>query len=391
MIVFSNNGEIDPRAITAFGVSAKEPGSIGFFGTGLKYAIAILLRTGHQVTIHAGKRVLRFGTRTTKIRGKEFSFVTVNGRRAEFTTDVGKTWEVWQAFRELYCNAIDEKGTCLDLPTAPEPVEGKTAVIVEGRPITEAFTEKEDIILSSEPIEKHLAVHIHPGASRYVYYKGIRAHRLNVPSTQTYNIVREMQLTEDRTLENTWLVSYLVTGALLSAQTKEVVDAAVVADQTQWESNLNYGGQGEPSPVFRAAVAQHHSKLHPTLNVSAVQACRTKLSEVLAGAVPYKLDAMDQERLETAISFCDGIGCPVRDYPITCVDFLGIGGLGCATDGRIYISREAFEGGTKVLAGTLLEEFFHLRFEVKDETRTFQNLLINKIVSLGERLTETML
>jgi hypothetical protein len=48
IVVFENPGEIDAAAIRTFGVSVKEgENPIGFFGTGLKYAIAILLRTGH--------------------------------------------------------------------------------------------------------------------------------------------------------------------------------------------------------------------------------------------------------------------------------------------------------------------------------------------------------
>ncbi len=55
-VIFRNKGVIDPSSITTFGVSSKEnPGAIGFFGTGLKYAIAILLREGCDITIHAGK------------------------------------------------------------------------------------------------------------------------------------------------------------------------------------------------------------------------------------------------------------------------------------------------------------------------------------------------
>ena len=47
MIVFENPGEIDIRSISTFGVSVKEGDNpIGFFGTGLKYAIVVLLRTG---------------------------------------------------------------------------------------------------------------------------------------------------------------------------------------------------------------------------------------------------------------------------------------------------------------------------------------------------------
>jgi len=43
MIVFENQGEIDLIAFTPFGVNTKETDSpIGFFGTGLKYATAVL-------------------------------------------------------------------------------------------------------------------------------------------------------------------------------------------------------------------------------------------------------------------------------------------------------------------------------------------------------------
>jgi len=48
MIVFGNDGGLDLQAAMTFGVSAKETNNpFGQFGTGLKYAVAILLRTGH--------------------------------------------------------------------------------------------------------------------------------------------------------------------------------------------------------------------------------------------------------------------------------------------------------------------------------------------------------
>lgn len=58
MILFQNPGEIDLLSIASFGVSVKEgENPIGFFGTGLKYAIAVLLRTGHRITVMTGPRV----------------------------------------------------------------------------------------------------------------------------------------------------------------------------------------------------------------------------------------------------------------------------------------------------------------------------------------------
>lgn len=52
MIIFENSGEIDPQLISLIGVNVKESESaIGYFGTGLKYAIACLARWG-EVIIH---------------------------------------------------------------------------------------------------------------------------------------------------------------------------------------------------------------------------------------------------------------------------------------------------------------------------------------------------
>ena len=98
MIVFENPSEIDIRSISTFGVSVKEGDNpIGFFGTGLKYAIAVLLRTNHGITIQSGETVVEFGTRRESVRGQDFDFITMSINGAAplpmgFTTELGKTW-----------------------------------------------------------------------------------------------------------------------------------------------------------------------------------------------------------------------------------------------------------------------------------------------------------
>ena len=109
MIVFQNKGLIDPMAITTFGLNAKVGDSpIGQFGTGLKYAIAVLLRTGHEITIWRGLEPLRFDVIEHETRGKLFNIVRMNGEKLSFMTNLGPKWELWMAFRELFCNAKDE-------------------------------------------------------------------------------------------------------------------------------------------------------------------------------------------------------------------------------------------------------------------------------------------
>ena len=129
MIVFENPGEIDVASISTFGVSVKESDNpIGFFGTGLKYAIAILLRNNHKVTIHSGVDTHAFDTENVTVRGRSFDFVrlTTNEGQPErigFTTEVGKTWEIWMAYRELFCNARDENGDAFLAREMPEPAQ----------------------------------------------------------------------------------------------------------------------------------------------------------------------------------------------------------------------------------------------------------------------------
>ena len=101
-ICFKNTGTIEPDFISSFGVSVKNDNScIGFFGTGLKYALAILMREGAKVTIYSGGKTMRIGTKDAILKGKSFKFVTMNGKQLPFTTELGKTWEPWMAYREL--------------------------------------------------------------------------------------------------------------------------------------------------------------------------------------------------------------------------------------------------------------------------------------------------
>ncbi len=91
--------------------SSNDP--IGFFGTGLKYAMATALRLGGEMTIFTdGKRYDVRGRKMT-LRDKEFTQVMLNDEALGFTTELGKQWEAWMVIRELYSNALDENGEAM--------------------------------------------------------------------------------------------------------------------------------------------------------------------------------------------------------------------------------------------------------------------------------------
>ena len=66
----------------------------------------------------------------------------------------------------------------------------------------------------------------------------------------------------------------------------------------------------------------------------------------------------------------------------------GVLGLADSKTNTIYISKNTFSLGTKYLAGTIYEEWVHLWYNVEDETRSFQDVVINNAMGLIELLKE---
>lgn len=108
----SNVGELDPRAMTLMGASDKRDDNeaIGFFGSGNKYALACLLRQNLEIRLFAGEREIKIEAKPVDFRGKKFSVIHVDGEATSITTDTGPKWQVMDAVREFWSNALDEGG-----------------------------------------------------------------------------------------------------------------------------------------------------------------------------------------------------------------------------------------------------------------------------------------
>jgi hypothetical protein len=63
--------------------------------------------------------------------------------------------------------------------------------------------------------------------------------------------------------------------------------------------------------------------------------------------------------------------------------------LGLYRDGRMYISKTAFEKGFTCLLGTLYEEWLHHTTKCEDMTREMQNKLVDRIATLMDRIYTT--
>lgn len=390
--IFQNAGVMDPRSITTFGVSSKENDSaIGYFGTGLKYAIAVLLRLKCEVTIWTGGQKYEFTTQKTRIRVNEFDIIHMNGEPLAFTTELGKNWEAWQALRELACNALDENGKFFEQTYTVGLLPTDTNILVSGKAMEEAWTEKDRIFLQRSLLETSRGVEIHKGQSDWIFYKGVRILRLPQTAKYTYNFITPVGLTEDRTAKSEFDIMWRRMCAIKALRNRDVLRDVLVARKEEFhEGTIEYAGGFGDEP-FQEVVAELYKGFHPHLNLSAVNLLKSKdISEFVQDETKF-LDSMDRERLQIAISFCKKIGYPVDSYPIVVSSHLGRDVLGMAQNGKIYIAKLTFDQGTKRLVGTLIEEFMHLKYDVQDCTRSMQNLLIDHICSLGERITKRSL
>lgn len=394
LIVFTNPGEIDPRSISSFGVSVKESNNpIGFFGTGLKYALAVLLRTGHRVTVLSGLRVIQFGLDEQEVRGKSFQFVTMSIDGSEpaamgFTTELGKKWEVWMAYREIACNCKDEDGTESASTYCPDPEAGITQFIVSGDEFARAYSDRHLYILqdaASFTVDR-VEVRGRPGAQ--FYYRGVRVHSLGAPALFTYNETGAMELTEDRTLKHQHLAEGAIRRTILRSDNEDFIQRCITASEHSLEGGLDFHGWGiSPSATFlRVAgecMADRMMKVNPTASRLWRETTKQKFDPPEIGLTKVQLISLNR-----ALDFCGKLGFPIRGaYPIRFVESLGESGLGLAQDNTIFIAERVFHlGGTKQLASTLIEEYLHLRHGWKDMTRELQSFLFEKLVSVGEEL-----
>lgn len=281
MLLFQNNGVLPIEGFTTFGMSAK-PGStnpIGKFGTGLKNAVAIILRLGGSITVWRGDTEYVFYTKDEEFRGQTFKRIRMKKRTGllsrwkyevlPFTTELGKHWEPWMAYRELEANTLDEeagRSSIIDDET-PEGMSflnsfegrpGTTTILVDCREVEEAHVNRDKTFLPDDrvPIYEDARVKVYPGASDYIFYRGMRVTDLRKPTMFTYEL-SSVVLTEDRTSMYTFLDNDNMKKSLLECDVPEIVDQVVRKADGFHEGTFNWD-EKKPSvsPAWRTSLSR---------------------------------------------------------------------------------------------------------------------------------------
>lgn len=383
-VYFTNHGHLDIKLIEVMGLSIKETDHpIGRFGTGLKNAIAVLLRTGHCIDLRVGEDRYSFSAREETARGVTFSRIYMNDRPLPFTTMLGRDWAVWQAYRELRSNAMDEGGTAHERRDLADAAD--TVFAISGAEIAKTHRNSREIFLDSRPESVIAGVEIHPGSSNHVFYRGIRVFDLEKPSVRTYSIVDSIDLTEDRTAKFAWELESHIAQAILQSDDVTLCAAALGRDEEIYERSLRYHQRldlGLISQTFKEAATA------ASADVQSNESARRIADEMKRsrGFVEARLSKTALSKLERGERMALRILNMQPPCPIHVAEDLGPNVLGCYKPGanKIWISQQTLDMGVEMIATTILEEWLHF-LGYDDFSRRMQDFLMQKLIQRVRR------
>lgn len=408
-LIFKNDGEISPQEIKTFGMSIKKEGAIGFFGTGLKYAIAISVRLNEPIEIISGTIKYGFIKCSEEVRGKSFDFIdmvcspydtlSMEGSygRLAFTTHVGAKWEPWMCIREVLCNCIDEGGTFYESDALPEPVAGTTFVVMSGLfvdiPQEEYALPDAIAAYAAKPILSTPTLDVYNARSQFVYYKGIRVELEPKPYRYTYNVKGQLTLGEDR-IVHAYNVGYAMFMPIIRSDNEELIRYITKADKECGEGKITFSSCNVTAYAAETTkrIIRETFKNDGALNTWAKEAAPALLTEddhleLVKEAV---LTDKQTEAFAQAINKVKQY-FSIFDYKIRVVN-MSDGIYGKAYTDHKMIALNANKLGSEnpeQIVKTILEEYLHLRFEASDYGRAWQEgalTMMCELMSKYERL-----
>lgn len=228
----TNVGELDINAFYLIGASTKknDDSKIGQFGTGLKYAIAYFMRKNIPLKLFIGEQEVIFEVKKEKLRGIDFDVIYCNGLSMNITTEYGYQWEAWEAIREIWCNAKDEKSFHKSIKNETAVVSGKkdwtSFYIGASEEVLEVVNSWGKFFVAEKPIfesDKTAIYANNNGDNLRIYKNGVLIKTSDMPSLFHYDI-KDAELNELRQYTST--PSWSIPEHLLKSS-KEVIDKYV--------------------------------------------------------------------------------------------------------------------------------------------------------------------
>jgi hypothetical protein len=427
-IRITSEGEIDTRAFSLVGATSKRNDNtkIGMFGSGLKYTLSYLLNKGIDFKVFSGYREVCFTTLEEDFRGVKIKRIFVNGESTSLTTDMGMDWKRWFVIREIYCNAIDEGGASIKLVdfesiNSVVPVEDCTTFYIAVDEEFQEILDNWDLYFSEK--RKDLLYHddnfnqLYVGNSNMIVYrKGIQCKYVSDYKSLFHYDLSWVKINESRVIGDDFTFRYNLCGFLKEINDEKIIYRILYNINDCFEKNLYWDNS---SGIFSDAwlnvigdkylipfensgfwqeeinILKSDCIIVPTSMVNGLKLQFGDKLKVIGDSTSGNkgdmklvdsLDKRQQYILNEAIAFLNSSNYQIK-YPIKVVKFTSPDVLGLAKDETIYISEVLFTRGIRDIVCTIFEENEHNITGYNDETRTFQNHLINMVISSFEERT----
>lgn len=432
-ILIQNDGEIETNSFELIGASTKrgETGKIGFFGSGLKYSVAYMMRNSIDFKVFSGSQELKFTTTPEYLKEQPFDRICINGKPTSYTVTMGPTWkEDWFVLREIYCNALDESSCQLVKSTEiVQPSAGKTRIYIElTSKLQEVignwdryFSDERTPIFTTGKIYTSNFGHEDGGDTRYqpvkvynrkhgvIYRRGI-----NVGEKTSMLFDYELgfvNINEDRTARNINFLPYMFADMVGQMDNEDWVKSILRAAQDDERCSeyaaLTYDTPNQPisqkwlqfskdnmlvvreiSERFADEIARTKKEvfLIPSHFARYLKKNISEVSIMGMGSVIGDLYFTEVDKtpkmdylLKEVIASLKEMNYEVH-YDISVAEFESDDILGRAdiTGKKIYIASKTFDMGRREIAMTLMEENEHIASQKEDETRAFQNHIFSQ-------------
>lgn len=410
---FKNEGEIPVNAFKLLGASTKRDSEnkIGFFGTGLKYALAVMLREDIDFKIYIGEKPLNIGLRRTDFAGEKVEVITVNNEKTSITLDAGIDWEPWFAIREVYSNTIDEGGK-LELVERIKPEKDKTSIYIEvsenfgdvARNWQDYFSFKRESL--SESSQGRLLSKRPTNPNFTVFRRGVRVHHTGDESLFDYDI-NNLEINEARTAkftfeplqrssevlrqsDNEYAVKHFIDNAdekYIEHQNDLWKWSSVREDFSETWFRVLEGKRIVPREYGGLYGVTRQTVLLPEMMVRALYNHFGDRLHITGHTKEKYLITEDyNEKLEPALSLLEEFGFGYDRNKIKTVKFNDKDTYGMYDDSKdlVLISERLMKPNVieSDRATILLEEILHAKSGAGDNTREFQNYLLKSMFAL---------